>query len=250
LKINCYKQQYQITESILILKTTLTTLFVIITVTFSLISANITANNMITAAYAKKRHSDNSGGKSSKHDSSSSNTHHHKSKNHSGGGNSDSISGSDQGITTQGKGNTNGNPESPTTAGGGGAPQPTENPSCRRGASDCQPPSHPCDPAKDKNCNPKLTPTLCSDGSTPDATGNCQVVTGLDCSNYANDERHFNNQMQKSINRSFEIIELNVDEPILFQKGKWRKRLFERKVSSGDNTDKNEKRKIMLVIPR
>ena len=60
--------------------------------------------------------------------------------------------------------------------------------------------------------------------------------------------RHFStNQMQKSINRSYEIIELNVDEPILFQKGKWRKRLFERKVSSGD---KNEKRKIMLVIPR
>ena len=64
------------------------------------------------------------------------------------------------------------------------------------------------------------------------------------------DYRHFNNQIQKSINRSFEIIELNVDEPILFQKGKWRKRFFERKVSSGDNTDKNEKRKIMLVMPR
>ena len=58
------------------------------------------------------------------------------------------------------------------------------------------------------------------------------------------DNRHFNNQIQKSINSSFEIIELNVDEPIMFQK---RRRLFERKASS---RDKNEKRKIMLVIPR
>ena len=57
------------------------------------------------------------------------------------------------------------------------------------------------------------------------------------------DNRHFNNQIQKPSNSSFEIIELNVDEPIMFQK----RRLFERKVSS---RDKNEKRKIMLVIPR
>jgi hypothetical protein len=55
--------------------------------------------------------------------------------------------------------------------------------------------------------------------------------------------RHFNNQIQKPSNGSFEIIELNVDEPIMFQK---RRRLFERKASS---RDKNEKRKIMLVVP-
>ena len=61
------------------------------------------------------------------------------------------------------------------------------------------------------------------------------------------DNRCFNNQIQKSINRSFQIIELNVDEPIIFQKGKWRRRLFERKASS---RDKNEKRKIMLVVTR
>jgi hypothetical protein len=59
--------------------------------------------------------------------------------------------------------------------------------------------------------------------------------------------RHFNNQIQKPSNSSFEIIELNVDEPIMFQK---RRRFFQRKASSTDNTDKNEKRKIMLVIPR
>jgi hypothetical protein len=58
------------------------------------------------------------------------------------------------------------------------------------------------------------------------------------------DNRHFNNQIQKSINSSFEVIELNVDEPIMFQK---RRRLFERKAT---NRDKNEKRKIMLVILR
>ena len=59
--------------------------------------------------------------------------------------------------------------------------------------------------------------------------------------------RHFNNQIQKPSNGSFEVIELNVDEPIIFQKGKWRRRLFERKANS---RDKNEKRKIMLVVPR
>jgi hypothetical protein len=64
------------------------------------------------------------------------------------------------------------------------------------------------------------------------------------------DNRHFNtNQMQKSINRSFEVIELNVDEPIMFQKGKWRRRLFERK-KTGRQRDKDGKTKIMLVIPR
>jgi hypothetical protein len=58
------------------------------------------------------------------------------------------------------------------------------------------------------------------------------------------DNRRFNNQIQKPSNGSFEVIELNVDEPIVFQK---RRRLFERKASS---RDKNEKRKIMLVVPR
>jgi hypothetical protein len=61
--------------------------------------------------------------------------------------------------------------------------------------------------------------------------------------------RHFNNQIQKPSNGSFEVIELNVDEPIMFQKGKWNRRLFERK-EIGRYKDKNEKRKIMLVIPR
>jgi hypothetical protein len=64
------------------------------------------------------------------------------------------------------------------------------------------------------------------------------------------DNSHLNNQMQKSISRSFEIIELNVDEPIMFQKGKWRRRLFERKSISSRYKDKDEKKKIMLVIRR
>jgi hypothetical protein len=64
------------------------------------------------------------------------------------------------------------------------------------------------------------------------------------------DNRHFNNQIQKSINSSFEIIELDVDKPIMFQKGKWRRKLFERKSISSRYKAKNEKRKIMLVIPR
>lgn len=62
------------------------------------------------------------------------------------------------------------------------------------------------------------------------------------------DNKHFNNQIQKSVNRSFEIIELDVDKPIMFQK--WRRQLFERKAISSRYKDKNEKRKIMLVIPR
>jgi hypothetical protein len=57
------------------------------------------------------------------------------------------------------------------------------------------------------------------------------------------DNRRFNNQIQKPSNGSFEIIQLNVDEPIMFQK---RRRLFERKAT---NTDKNENRKIMLIVP-
>ncbi|HET7284993.1 MAG TPA: hypothetical protein VFI70_09935 [Nitrososphaeraceae archaeon] len=61
------------------------------------------------------------------------------------------------------------------------------------------------------------------------------------------DNKHFNNQIQKSVNRSFEIIELDVDKPIMFQK--WRRQLFERKSISRRYKDKNEKRKIMLVIP-
>jgi hypothetical protein len=43
------------------------------------------------------------------------------------------------------------------------------------------------------------------------------------------DNRHLNNQIQKPSNGSFEVIELNVDEPIMFQKGKWSRRIFERK---------------------
>jgi len=58
------------------------------------------------------------------------------------------------------------------------------------------------------------------------------------------DNRRFNNHLQKPSNGSFEVIELNVDEPIMFQK---RRRLFERKAT---NRDKNEKRKIMLVVTR
>jgi len=59
-------------------------------------------------------------------------------------------------------------------------------------------------------------------------------------------DRRFKDQLQKSTNRLFEIIELNVDEPIIFQMGKRKKQLIERKNVSV----KNEKRKIMLVIPK
>jgi len=59
-------------------------------------------------------------------------------------------------------------------------------------------------------------------------------------------DRRFKDQVQKSTNRLFEIIELNVDEPIIFQMGKRKKQLIERKNVSV----KNEKRKIMLVIPK
>jgi hypothetical protein len=60
-------------------------------------------------------------------------------------------------------------------------------------------------------------------------------------------DRRFKDQIQKSTNRLFEIIELNVDEPIIFQSGKRKKQLIERKNVSVKN---EEKRKIMLVIPR
>jgi hypothetical protein len=59
-------------------------------------------------------------------------------------------------------------------------------------------------------------------------------------------DRHPKDQIQKSTNRLFEIIELSVDEPIIFQRGKRKKQLSERKNVSG----KDENRKIMLVIPR
>jgi hypothetical protein len=60
-------------------------------------------------------------------------------------------------------------------------------------------------------------------------------------------DRRFKDQIQKSTNRLFEIIELNMDEPIIFQRGKRKKQLIERKNVSVKN---EEKRKIMLVIPR
>ena len=63
-------------------------------------------------------------------------------------------------------------------------------------------------------------------------------------------ERHFKDHIQKPTNRLFEIIELNVDEPIIFKIGKWRKQLLERKNVSSKYSVKGEKRKIMLVIPR
>jgi hypothetical protein len=63
-------------------------------------------------------------------------------------------------------------------------------------------------------------------------------------------DRCFKDQIQKSTNRLFEIIELNVDEPILFKTSKRRKQLLERKNVSGKYSVKSEKRKIMLVIPR
>ena len=58
-------------------------------------------------------------------------------------------------------------------------------------------------------------------------------------------DRRFKYHIKKSANRLFEIIELNVDEPIIFQTGKRKKQVLESKVIS-----KDEKRKIMLVVPR
>jgi hypothetical protein len=60
-------------------------------------------------------------------------------------------------------------------------------------------------------------------------------------------DRQFKDQVQKSADRLFEIIELNMDEPIIFQRGKRKKQLIERKNVSVKN---EEKRKIMLVIPK
>jgi hypothetical protein len=60
-------------------------------------------------------------------------------------------------------------------------------------------------------------------------------------------DRLFKDQIQNSGDRLFEIIELNVDEPIIFQRGKRKKHLLERINVSDKNEDK---RKIMLVIPR
>ena len=60
-------------------------------------------------------------------------------------------------------------------------------------------------------------------------------------------DRLFKDQIQNSADRLFEIIELNVDEPIIFQRGKRKKQLLERINVSDKNEDK---RKIMLVIPR
>lgn len=58
-------------------------------------------------------------------------------------------------------------------------------------------------------------------------------------------DRRFKDHIKKSANRLFEIIELNVDEPIIFQTNKRKKQVHESKVSG-----KDEKRKIMLVVPR
>jgi hypothetical protein len=63
-------------------------------------------------------------------------------------------------------------------------------------------------------------------------------------------DRRFKYQLQNPTNRLFEIIELNVDEPIRFRTGKRRGQLLEIKNVSDEYSVKNEKRKIMLVIPR
>jgi hypothetical protein len=41
-------------------------------------------------------------------------------------------------------------------------------------------------------------------------------------------ERRFKDHIQKLTNKLFEIIELNVDEPIIFKIGKGRKQLLEK----------------------
>ena len=63
-------------------------------------------------------------------------------------------------------------------------------------------------------------------------------------------ERRFKDHIQKPTNKLFEIIELNVDEPIIFKIGKRMKQLLDRKNVSAKYSVKNENRKIMLVIPR
>ena len=59
--------------------------------------------------------------------------------------------------------------------------------------------------------------------------------------------RRFNkSKTQNASNRLFEVIELHEDEPITFQSRKRNKK--QTNVSSQDK-NRNEKRKIMLVIP-
>jgi hypothetical protein len=59
--------------------------------------------------------------------------------------------------------------------------------------------------------------------------------------------RRFNkSKTQKVSNRLFEVIELHEDEPITFQSGKRNKNQTN---ASSQDKDRNEKRKIMLVIP-
>jgi hypothetical protein len=59
-------------------------------------------------------------------------------------------------------------------------------------------------------------------------------------------ERRFKDHIQKPTNRLFEIIELNVDEPIIFKIGKRRKQLLERKNVSGKYSVKNETERLCL----
>jgi len=58
--------------------------------------------------------------------------------------------------------------------------------------------------------------------------------------------RFNNNKTQNASNRLFEVIELHEDEPITFQIGKRNKKQTN---ASSQDKNKNEKRKIMLVIP-
>ena len=63
----------------------------------------------------------------------------------------------------------------------------------------------------------------------------------------------FNNnysQIQKATNRSFEVIELYEDEPIVFQRGERNKKKNQINASSKDENTNEKKRKIMLVIQR
>ena len=63
----------------------------------------------------------------------------------------------------------------------------------------------------------------------------------------------FNNnysQIQKASNRSFEVIELYEDEPIVFERGERNKKKNQINASSKDENTNEKKRKIMLVIQR
>ena len=63
----------------------------------------------------------------------------------------------------------------------------------------------------------------------------------------------FNNnysQIQKATNRSFEVIELYEDEPIVFERGERNKKKNQINASSKDENTNEKKRKIMLVIQR